>query len=310
MLNFTASKWLLTCATFALLAGLLLLPRYYHIIRPTVAVSLYPLGVKVGEEMAFVDRTADVVSRRWEFGNGESRTAALGKFKYTQAGTYLVRLTATTKSKEHYARTFQVQVRPESIPLKLRLVGPDTCYQGEKVAFRTTGGNPVLFRWRPGDAAAGLQAASNEPVGIFSYQKPGRYTVTLYVAQQLDGQQTSWDSLTHPLVVKAPVWVVQRHALSRSLADSLGVSNDFQRHLQLIADGQPFNRHYRHLLVAHLAQSSAPAVLANGLLQRDFYSYCMNLHIVKGWQIDSVRVNRKPDTRQIVKLSVIQHKTP
>ncbi|WP_240735172.1 hypothetical protein [Hymenobacter sp. UV11] len=127
---------------------------------------------------------------------------------------------------------------------------------------------------------------------------------------QQGSQPLRWDSLTQQIQVKAPIWVAQRQTTARARADSLSIVSDFQRQLQRLANGYPFNAPYRYLLTKYLAQQPPSAVLANGMPQRDFYSYCMGLHLVKGWQIDSVAVSRKPNTGRVTKLSVVQHQAP
>lgn len=276
-----------------LITGGSLLMLLWLTCEPTIWATVSPVQLNVGQPIYFADSTRNADSHRWEFGNGAMIRKDRGQYTYKQAGSYLVRLTVDDK----YIRTFSVIVRPGP-PVNLRdsvvqLYGPTTGYQNEKITFFATGGRSQSFAWRFGETG---RIDSRDQTAIYSYEKPGLYTVVL-----------TTDVTKYPL--KQTVLIRPGFRKFSPPVDSMDLAgNDIRERLQAIANGEPFNRHYYYVLNRYLCRRDYAAVQVNATKLNDFYSYCMGLHFDRGVRVDAVAIDSDTMTRCIRRLNVTQHK--
>lgn len=278
-------KWLLSTATFALTAGLLLL--LYSSRRVEVMARVWPQGLVVGEPLRYTDSTTTAHSWHWEFGQGNSSLAPRGEFYYPHAGTYKVRLLVDGQ----YQRLFTVTVRaPLRRDSTIRLLAPTEGYEGEKITFQTFGAPANKVSWKFGETK---KIDSHEATVFYAYTKPGTYIVEL-----------TTDVTNRPMRQK--ITILPRYSSFVQPTDT--TVEDILWRLRRIAKGQQVNQHYTYLLTHYLCNEANAPVLAGSSPPSDFYSYCMNLQFDPGWIIDAVAVETDTTTDCTAKLVVTQHK--
>jgi PKD repeat protein len=278
-------KWLLSTATFALTAGLLLL--LYSSRRVEVAARVWPQGLVVGEPLRYIDSTASAHSWHWEFGQGNSSLAPRGEFYYAHAGTYKVRLTVDGEHQCLFTITVRAPLRRDST---IRLLAPSEGYEGEKLTFQTFGAPANKFSWKFGETK---QIDSHEATVFYAYTKPGTYTVEL---------TTDVTNRT----MRKKITILPRYSSFVQPTDT--TVEDILWRLRRIAKGQQVNQHYTYLLTHYLCNEASAPVVAGSAPPSDFYSYCMNLQFDPGWIIDAVAVETDTTTDCTAKLVVTQHK--
>ncbi|WP_288428134.1 PKD domain-containing protein [uncultured Spirosoma sp.] len=292
------SKMTLSARAF-LLALVALAGLYAYTADPAIQASIYPLQQVVGQPIRYTDSTAQADDWHWEFGNGQDTRREKGLFTYYKPGTYLIRLTVNETS----TKTFTVVIKPKPVAddenAVVRIQGPTSGYEDEKLVFTAVGGQASQYTWRFGSSG---QVDSREQTAIYSYPRednygrPRRYTVELLT-----------DVTKYP--IRQQVTIYRGYNKFDPPVDSLDfVSGDIRRQLQLIADGRPFNTHYDYLLRKYLCNRNNALVRTNGTKANDFYSYCMGLQFDRGVKVDAVSVVSDTVSSCIVRLDVTQHK--
>lgn len=153
---------------------------------PRVDFSASPTTVAVNSVVTFTDLTvspdAPLVSRRWDFGDGQGSSETNPKHQYTKPGFYTVSLTVDnvfTKKTETKRDFIIVQntVAPEARPT----LATPTPFLNEPLQFRDQsidGSAPITqWAWTFGDGAA-----STEENPTHTYRATGTYDVTLTVS--------------------------------------------------------------------------------------------------------------------------------
>jgi PKD repeat protein len=179
---------------------------------PPVARAGGPYTGGVGAWILFDGRSSsdpegDLLSYRWDFGNGQSDNGASVRYAYWTAGVYTVTLTVSdglyTDSDITSAR---ISSTPERPPIA-SAGGPYHGYAGLRIDFDGSGssdpdGDPITYRWLFGDAT---ESAMRSPRHV--YQEAGLYEVILEVS---DGVSTVSDvtSATIEVPVGSPPAVV------------------------------------------------------------------------------------------------------
>jgi len=282
-----------------LLAAAVLLVLYWYTREDEVRATIFPLEQMVGQPIYYRDSTRHADDWEWEFGNGQKVRRTRGVFYYYKPGIYLIRLTVNEKN----TKTFSVVIKPrpqmdvqDSI---VRIQGPTSGYEREKLVFTAVGGRARRFSWRFGESG---QVDSREQTAIYSYpevenySRPQKYIVELMT-----------DVTKYP--IRQEVTITRGYNKFAPTVDSLDIiGNDIRRRLQSIADGQSFNSHYNYLLNRYLCKRSDAFVRINNAKANDFYSYCMGLQFDRGVRIDAVAVDSDTTTSCIVRLNVTQHK--
>ncbi len=90
------------------------------IVPPKADFSFSPASPEVGDEIQFTDKSTDdgqIVSRRWEFGDGTTSTEQNPKKKYTQPGTFKVKLTVRDNDGAESTTEKSITVKPSSRPV-------------------------------------------------------------------------------------------------------------------------------------------------------------------------------------------------
>ena len=289
----------LSARAFLLTAGILV-ALYWYTSDVEIQARVYPVQQVVGQPIRYADSTSQAEEWHWEFGNGQESRREHGAVYYYQPGTYLIRLTVNKK----VTQTFSVVIRPKPLINQqdsvVRIQGPTSGYEREKLVFTAVGGQARQFTWRFG---ASGQVDSREQTAIYSYptdenrSQPRRYTVELLT-----------DVTKYP--IRHTITVVRGYNKFAPPVDSLDiVGSDIRRRLQQIADGHSFNTNYDYLLRRYLCNHNNTQVNINSSKANDFYSYCMGLQFDRGVRIDAVALSSDSLTSCVTRLNVTQHKS-
>lgn len=262
-----------------------------------IACNVYPLQLNVGDSLHYVDNTPFATSRKWDFGDGGSSLADSGIYHYTKAGYYQVRILINNKFLKYINIKVLDTVAVSSIEDSLALIdAPDMGMQFENIVFRTRVKNATAFRWKFGETG---NIDSKEPMAIYSFQKPGSYTVMLYT-------NTTQYPVQHKITI-LPAFKAVNDSISSD--NTYGkIDDDFKYHLQQIANGSRFNEHYNYLLKTYLCQNEKAVMKINGSKMNDFNSYCLGLQFDKNVIIQSAKVGFDNEQKCVTKVEVQQGK--
>ncbi|XZF12489.1 PKD domain-containing protein [Chitinophagaceae bacterium MMS25-I14] len=133
-----------------------------------------------GNSFAFTNATtiagSTVISYQWNFGDGTTSTAVNDVHTYAAAGTYTVKLVATSISgcKDSVQHTVTVYPQPA---VAFTTASASQCFSGNSFTFNNTSSvssGTIAYAWTFGDGAA-----SNATSPVHSYATAGAYTVKL-----------------------------------------------------------------------------------------------------------------------------------
>jgi hypothetical protein len=220
-----------------------------------------PQEIYLGEAIHFSDSTYRASEWLWEFGNGDTSNRRYGDFKYTETGSYRVRLTVDHTNQ----KSFIVNVRPpvhfESDSL-IRILAPYTAMVGEFVIFKGVG-YAREWRWSFGETH---RTDAREQVTIYAYDRPGKYDIELMT-----------EDTKYP--VRHEITILPKYQEYETDTRN-GMGNDIRERLQAIVDGKPFNPNYNYILTKYLGNNPNIIITINDAKTNDFYSYCQGLKII------------------------------
>lgn len=147
---------------------------YIHVQTiPTVNFSQSVNGLTV----TFTNNSNGATSYLWDFGDGQTSTAANPVHTYAAGGVYTVQLTATNDCGSNITTKTVVVSAP---PIASFSATPTTGCGPLSVQFTSTStGNPTSWNW---SFAGGNPSSSTEQNPLVVYNTPGTYSVTLVVA--------------------------------------------------------------------------------------------------------------------------------
>ncbi len=178
----------------------------------TLKTTLY-VPVRFDASSAF-DRDGSIVAYQWDFGNGAVGSGPVVEHRYDQPGTYQASLLLTDDGlpePQHTRIDFTVEVAIKENVAPVAQAGADvTATVGEEINFDASASNDAngairSFDWDFGDG--------HRATGITTrhiYQFPGRYEVTLRVADNQDNTMRLVADDTLVVLVKPPDNVVPR----------------------------------------------------------------------------------------------------
>ncbi|MCW3161432.1 PKD domain-containing protein [Chryseobacterium oryctis] len=282
----------------AALVALWLQKKVIHSADDIVGV-VYPSSVAVGDTLSFEDKTKFAKFKKWDFGDGTTSEKDKGFHFYNKPGYYQVTLIIDNK----YSKSFPVLVSARSIPKPKDSVRSTTvidaqtqAMQFENVQFRAIS-NAKQFTWKFGETG---NIDSKEKLSIYSYKKPGDYTVTLYTDENAE------PILHHIKILPAYDPLDDQDVTVENAYEK--VDNDFKYHLQQIANGNNFNTHYNYLLHKYLCNNENTVVKVNDSKVNNFYMYCAGLQFDKNKVIQTVKVNFDDAQNCVTKVDINQSK--
>lgn len=260
-------------------------------------VVVYPLVLQVGDTLHFADRTPFAKQHRWDFGDSGIYLSDSGTYRYTQAGYYQVKLVVNNR----YTSIVPVQVKERKVNYTaedslVEIIAPSEAMQFANIIFRCKALDVTNYHWTFGE---GGSVATKEPFYIYAYQQPGDYTV------MLKARTMKYPTQHHIKIL--PAYKVDSDSFS--VDDKYRkIDDDFKLHLQQIADGDYFNKHYNYLLHQYLCNREKIIVKINGNKVNDFYNYCIGLRFDKHVTIQSVKCGFDDSLKCVTKVEVQQGK--
>ncbi|MBE1556689.1 microbial collagenase [Filibacter limicola] len=171
--------------------------------KAPVAVINGPETGKINEAIPFTsegsaDVDGQIISYKWEFGDGQTSMEQNPSHIYTEKGTYIVKLTVTddkgatgTVSKNVTVQEGEVNKAPVAV-----INGPETGKMNEAISFTSEGsadvdGQIVSYKWEFGDGQTSME---QNPSHI--YTEKGTYTVKLTVTDDKGATGTASSNVT------------------------------------------------------------------------------------------------------------------
>lgn len=262
-----------------------------------IAADVYPLQLQVGDTLYFSDNTPFATHKRWSFGDGAVAVSDSGTYRYSKAGYYQVAILINSQ----YSKIMNVHVMEKAAVTDLSdslvtVNAPHIGMQFENIIFRSRAINATAYRWKFGESG---NIDSKEPLAIYSYQKPGDYTVLLYT-----------NTTEYPVLHKIKILPAFKTVNDSISLDNTyeRIDNDFKTHLQQIANGSNFNSNYNYLLNTYLCRNEKAIIKVNGSRINDFNSYCLGLQFDKGTTIFNVKCGFDDNQKCVKKVEVQQGK--
>jgi len=171
-------------------------------IPPVANFSWSPFSPNAKESIQFTDASTDadgsIVNYTWDFGDGSSYSKDKNpSHTYYDNGVYTVKLTVTDNNGATSVKVAEVTVKNVPPTAEFFFI-PEKPSVGEKINFTDVSsdddGNIVSWHWDFGDGSA-----SNEQHPVHSYEKGGKYKVTLTVKDD-DGDEAK---ITKTIEIKA-----------------------------------------------------------------------------------------------------------
>ncbi|MCG7550518.1 M43 family zinc metalloprotease [Pseudoalteromonas sp. Of7M-16] len=151
-----------------------------------IAQANGPYNGLLGNTIAFssagsFDSNGSISSYLWEFGDGNTSTAANPTHAYQQANTYTVKLTVTDNDGNTASDTATALIKAENIAPIANANGPYTGSAGKDIEFSSANssdpdGSIASYKWEFGDGQSSTAANPKH-----SYAQAGDYTATLTV---------------------------------------------------------------------------------------------------------------------------------
>ena len=167
-------------------------------VAPTAVANATPTAGQVPLTVAFsgstsADSDGTIVSYAWDFGDGNSSTAADPTYTYSSTGTYTATLTVTDDDGATDSSSVVIEVNPvpNVAPTAVASGTPTTGKEPLTVLFSSAGssdsdGTIVSYAWDFGDGGSSTQANPSH-----TYTAAGTYTATLTVTDNAGGSNTA-----------------------------------------------------------------------------------------------------------------------
>lgn len=277
------------------LIGLWIQKKFFHSVAD-INADVYPTVINVNDTLFFRDKSSFAAIKEWNFGDGNISVNDSGYYFFKKPGYYQVRITLNGK----YTKVFPIQVlekRQETILDSITSIeAPLRAMQFENIVFRANSKNAKLYSWKFGESGT---IDSKEQMVIYAYKQPGDYQVTLYT------DETEYP-IQHKIKILPSFKVVND---SISIDDNYQkIDDDFKYHLQQIANGSNFNKHYNYLLNTYLCKNDNAPIKVNTSKINTFYYYCAGLRFDKNNTVQSVKVSFDDVMNCVVKVDIIQSK--
>ncbi|RLE67339.1 MAG: hypothetical protein DRJ45_09675, partial [Thermoprotei archaeon] len=189
---------------------------------PQADFSFSPVSPTVQDTVEFTDRSHDldgrIVSWLWEFGDGTTSTERNPTHRYTEKGSFTVKLTVTDD--DGLTATKEAKVEVVNVPPKASFAfSPKEPYAGQEVSLDASGsedpdGKIVGYSWDFGD---GETTEGIEVKHVF--EKPGTYTVNLTVTDEDGAKATHKEEVVVLSLPQPPPRFKEQWALVVGISD-------------------------------------------------------------------------------------------
>lgn len=283
----------ITLAVLVLAVVFLLIKLFFS--NREINAHLLKTEIYLNESLVYTDNTPGADKWQWEFGDGNKTKEQSGFYKFRESGTYLVRLTVDDKMQQQFA-----VVVKDTVPLvtvdSIRINGPTAGTVGEQLRLEAEG-DANIFEWSFGETG---RVDAKGRTAFYTYRSPGRYNVMLKT-----------DKGAAPVFYTLTITEFDDLEMIDPGAGGQAMKDDFKVHLQAIANGANFNKHYYYLVKKYLCngeKTTATASDETGSKKTDFYSYCIGLTFSKNIVIDEVGLTMSPK-KCVSLVNVTQHRT-
>jgi gliding motility-associated-like protein len=153
-------------------------PSYIRIVRPTISFPSLPVEGCIPYSMNFsasISTLDAVTSYLWDFGDGNTSTAANPSHTYPVQGTYTVSLTITTSTGCTESYSMGSAVKVGRIPVLDFAAAPNPVCAFEQVQFTDLTNEADEWLWDFGDGGSSINKNPSH-----QYADTGLFTVTLY----------------------------------------------------------------------------------------------------------------------------------
>ena len=251
------------------------------------------------EELVYADNTKGAKKWLWEFGNGDRATDQSGKYRFKEAGSYVVRLTVNDNLREQFIVVVREPLPVPVIDTVLYVTGPTGGLVFEELRLEANGIGEI-FEWSFGETGR-IDVIGRS--ALYTYSKPGTYRVRLR-------SDKSGDVAIHEVRITDPTAEMTKE-IEAPGSGAQKTLDDLRAHIQAIADGADFNTKYNFILSKFLCNNDNVKVnveMSGVKKQMPLYTYLMGLTFSNKITIDDVKVGLLPNSECINIIHVKQLK--
>lgn len=290
------NKFVNTKVLYILLSVTVLVVFFLLILRTCsqgqkIQATVSPSDPVTGQAIFFSDSTPGAKTWYWEFGDNRTSDRRNGHHLFEEKGTYKIRLTVNGNLERYFDVRVKDKTGTENRHL-VRIIAPAEAIQGENIIFRGEG-HDEQWRWEFGETG---MIDSREKTALYTYSEPGDYEVLL-----------STENTRYP--IRHRINILPYYSENDSTDVMVLIGRDIKEKLQNIADGQPFNVNYNHVVSKYFNNNPNTLVVINNNKYNDFYSYCQGLRHIgrKETVIQNVIVeSENEESGYISQITVIQ----
>lgn len=264
----------------AVLAVAIFLFRKYSVDDVTIDAKVNRTELYVNEDLLFTDNTRGATDWLWEFGNGDQSDKQQGTYRFTTAGSYVVRLTVNDKMREQFIIQVRDTLTAPIADTTLYIAGPTSGLVFEEIRLEANGPGDVFEWWFGETGRVDVVGRS----ALYTYSKPGKYQVRLKSDRLAK-------TVIHEVIIEDP-----NAQFGEILTPGGGANealNDLKKNIQAIANGESFESRYNYILNRHLCRDEKVKVeveMDGNKKLMDIYAYLMGLTFSKGISIDEVKI--------------------
>jgi len=291
---------LITIVIYTSIACVILFSKYIFR-EQNIHADIFPKKISTNEAVNFYDSTDNTTSVIWEFGNGDKVEQPSGKYTFTKAGTYKVRVTINKTNIKNFIIDVTKQNSPKNQNLNVSIYGDKSAITGQKVHFKTIGKGITWCEWYF-NGIGKIESQSAET--FYSYNKPGTYEVLLLT--NLNPKHPKRHTITIEPAYKITENIILKPKEKGAKKAEEKNKTEFKDLLQEMSYGNNFINNYNFLLKKYLCSNPKTTVFINSKQESDFYSYCQGLQINSDIIIKEVVLEINPKTNCTQKIQIKQ----
>jgi len=261
-----------------------------------ITATVFPLEVTLGDTLWFKDSTDNVRRIEWDFGNSKKSISTEGFHIYSEPGFYRLRL----RIDNQFTKIFPILVSKQgseimSIDLQNDMEAPSVALQKENIVFRAIAPIDIVdFTWNFGDNSG---IGSKDRTAIYAYDKPGDYTVELFIG-------ANSPPMTHSIKV-LPSFDLEKVESINEVYDN--TETEIKKLFQNISNGKDFNTNYNTLVRKYFCGDDNIRIDVNNE-KKNLYYYATGLRFDRGNVIHKVDVTFDRKQKCVTKIEITQDK--
>ncbi|HMG10257.1 MAG TPA: PKD domain-containing protein [Mucilaginibacter sp.] len=283
-----------------IIASLIFLLRSSLFDKKVVNARILKDEIALNENLVYSDNTGNAKSWLWEFGNGNKSTQQNGSYRFKKTGDYIVRLTVDGNLTQQFPVSVKDTTPTITADTLITVNGPTQGIVNEQVRLEAQG-NARIYEWSFGETG---RVDVKGTTALYTFHNPGTYFIKL-------STDKNKRPVYHRMLISNPDSTFVNQIVNPGESERR-VIDDIRAHLQAIANGADFNRHYYYLVNKYFCGDEKVTVNLednDDSKRTDFYSYCMRLTFGGGINVDEAQVTQKPKSNCSSMLTVKQHST-